>query len=103
MEECVSGGSSHLYQAFSSQSSQPWLKLSHQKDDTHPYLGTRFLKDAMWKRDKKDFACEMGKLKMLRKQVSSETDHSSQGTLSDTVDTVVESEQRQGTHFVRSY
>ncbi|KAF6102003.1 ankyrin repeat domain 53 [Phyllostomus discolor] len=26
----------------------------------------RFLKDAMWKRDKKDFACEMGKLKKLK-------------------------------------
>lgn len=33
---------------------------------THPHLGTRFLKDAMWKRDKKDFACEMGKLKGLK-------------------------------------
>ncbi|ELW64052.1 ankyrin repeat domain-containing protein 53 [Tupaia chinensis] len=29
----------------------------------------RFLKDAMWKRDKKDFACEMGKLKKLKDQL----------------------------------
>ncbi|XP_043459554.1 ankyrin repeat domain-containing protein 53 [Prionailurus bengalensis] len=30
----------------------------------------RFLKDAMWKRDKKDFACEMGKLKTLKDQLA---------------------------------
>uniref|UniRef100_G1P934 Ankyrin repeat domain 53 n=2 Tax=Myotis lucifugus TaxID=59463 RepID=G1P934_MYOLU len=30
----------------------------------------RFLKDAMWKRDKKDFACEMGKLKGLKGQLA---------------------------------
>ncbi|XP_029793422.1 ankyrin repeat domain-containing protein 53 [Suricata suricatta] len=30
----------------------------------------RFLKDAMWKRDKKDFACEMGKLKRLKDQLA---------------------------------
>ncbi|XP_008145793.2 ankyrin repeat domain-containing protein 53 [Eptesicus fuscus] len=30
----------------------------------------RFLKDAMWKRDKKDFACEMGKLKRLKGQLA---------------------------------
>ncbi|XP_036983131.2 ankyrin repeat domain-containing protein 53 [Artibeus jamaicensis] len=30
----------------------------------------RFLKDAMWKRDKKDFACEMGKLKKLKVQLA---------------------------------
>ncbi|XP_019503148.1 PREDICTED: ankyrin repeat domain-containing protein 53 [Hipposideros armiger] len=29
----------------------------------------RFLKDSMWKRDKKDFACEMGKLKRLKSQL----------------------------------
>ncbi|XP_006909733.2 ankyrin repeat domain-containing protein 53 [Pteropus alecto] len=29
----------------------------------------RFLKDAMWKRDKKDFACEMKKLKRLKGQL----------------------------------
>lgn len=33
---------------------------------TYPHLGNRFLKDAMWKQDKKDFACEMGKLKKLK-------------------------------------
>lgn len=37
---------------------------------THPHVGTRFLKDAMWKRDKKDFACEMGKLKRLKGQLA---------------------------------
>lgn len=36
---------------------------------TRPYLGTRFLKDAMWKKDKKDFAREMGKLKRLKDQL----------------------------------
>ncbi|XP_036118311.1 ankyrin repeat domain-containing protein 53 [Molossus molossus] len=30
----------------------------------------RFLKDAMWKRDKKDFACEMEKLKRLKGQLA---------------------------------
>ncbi|XP_036764211.2 ankyrin repeat domain-containing protein 53 [Manis pentadactyla] len=30
----------------------------------------RFLKDAMWKQDKKDFACEMGKLKKLKDQLA---------------------------------
>ncbi|XP_037662535.1 ankyrin repeat domain-containing protein 53 [Choloepus didactylus] len=30
----------------------------------------RFLKDAMWKRDKKDFALEMGKLKKLKHQLA---------------------------------
>uniref|UniRef100_A0A8C3VY34 Ankyrin repeat domain 53 n=1 Tax=Catagonus wagneri TaxID=51154 RepID=A0A8C3VY34_9CETA len=30
----------------------------------------RFLKDAMWKRDKKDFACEMQKLKRLKEQLA---------------------------------
>uniref|UniRef100_A0A8C2V1R6 Ankyrin repeat domain 53 n=1 Tax=Chinchilla lanigera TaxID=34839 RepID=A0A8C2V1R6_CHILA len=30
----------------------------------------RFLKDAMWKRDKKDFACEMRKLKRLKAQLT---------------------------------
>lgn len=36
----------------------------------------RFLKDAMWKRDKKDFACEMGKLKRLKGQLAlMEQDH----------------------------
>ncbi|XP_077622446.1 ankyrin repeat domain-containing protein 53 [Crocuta crocuta] len=30
----------------------------------------RFLKDAMWKRDKKDFACEMRKLKRLKDQLA---------------------------------
>lgn len=37
---------------------------------THPCLGTRFLKDAMWKRDKKDFAHEMRKLKRLKDQLA---------------------------------
>jgi len=37
---------------------------------THPCLGTRFLKDAMWKRDKEDFAHEMRKLKRLKDQLA---------------------------------
>lgn len=36
---------------------------------TYPHPGTRFLKDAMWRRDKKDFACEMKKLKRLKDQL----------------------------------
>lgn len=37
---------------------------------TVPHLGTRFLKDAMWKRDKKDVAHEMEKLKKLKHQLA---------------------------------
>lgn len=53
----------------SSQSSLPRAKLSHW-GMTRPCLGTRFLKDAMWKQDKKDFAHEMGKLKRLKNQLA---------------------------------
>lgn len=52
----------------SSQFSQLRLKPSHWVM-TCPHPGTRFLKDAMWKRDKKDFACEMRKLKRLKGQL----------------------------------
>ena len=65
-----------LGQALSScQSSQPRVKLGHW-GIAYPHLGVRFLKDAMWKRDKKDFAREMGKLKRLKDQLASmEQDH----------------------------
>lgn len=49
--------------------SQPRLKPSHW-GVTCLHLGTRFLKDSMWKRDKKDFACEMRKLKRLKGQLA---------------------------------
>lgn len=47
----------------------PRLRLSHW-GLTLPHHNTRFLKDAMWKQDKKDFACEMGKLKKLKDQLA---------------------------------
>lgn len=37
---------------------------------THFHLDTRFLKYSMWEWDKKDFACEMGKLKRLKGQLA---------------------------------
>lgn len=36
----------------------------------HPHLGARFLKDVMWKHDKKVFAREMEKLKTLKKKLT---------------------------------
>lgn len=48
---------------------QPRLKPGHWgMTCLHP--GSSFLKDSMWKRDKKDFACEMGKLKRLKGQLA---------------------------------
>lgn len=37
---------------------------------TQPHLGARFLKDAMWKYDKKVFAQEMEKLKTLKEKLT---------------------------------
>lgn len=61
-------GVGHAY-LTSGSSSQPRLKPSHW-GMTCLHLGTRFLKDSMWKRDKKDFACETGKLKRLKGQLA---------------------------------
>ncbi|XP_045150017.1 ankyrin repeat domain-containing protein 53 [Echinops telfairi] len=46
-------------------SSRPTVRLCHSGGDTFP-LGSRFLKDAMWKRDKNDLNREMGVLKRLK-------------------------------------
>lgn len=64
----ISGSPSH---ALPGPQQQPVFQAEAQSlRMTHPHLGTRFLKDAMWKRDKKDFACEMGKLKRLKGQLA---------------------------------
>lgn len=70
----VSCCSSHLWKpshAHLDPQQQPGFQVEAQSlRITHPHPGTRFLKDAMWKRDKKDFACEMGKLKRLKSQLA---------------------------------
>lgn len=64
----ISGSLSH---AHPGPQQQPVFQVEAQSlRMTYPHLGTRFLKDAMWKRDKKDFACEMGKLKRLKGQLA---------------------------------